>query len=77
MRFSPHLAEKACSSVSVCIRPFLPVKLSNWLSAQIPFKRSTRLTLPDLQVYADELKLLDIKPATIARRVRRFPVLSR
>src|SRR5215469_4212792 len=28
-----------------------------------------RLTLPDLQAYADELKLLDIKPATIARRL--------
>ena len=29
-----------------------------------------RLTLPDLQAYADELKLLDIKPATIARRLK-------
>jgi len=28
------------------------------------------LTLPDLQAYADELKLLDIKPATIARRLK-------
>src|SRR5689334_2703500 len=29
-----------------------------------------RLTLPHLQAYADELKLLDIKPATIARRLK-------
>lgn len=29
-----------------------------------------RLTLPDLQAYTDELKLLDIKPATIARRLK-------
>src|SRR5689334_7544018 len=29
-----------------------------------------RLTLPDLQAYADELKWLDIKPATIARRLK-------
>lgn len=29
-----------------------------------------RLTLPDLQSYADELALLDIKPATIARRLK-------
>ena len=29
-----------------------------------------RLTLPDLQAYADELKLLDIKPATISRRLK-------
>src|SRR5215467_141805 len=29
-----------------------------------------RLTLPDLQAYADELKLLDIKPTTIARRLK-------
>ena len=29
-----------------------------------------RLTLPDLQSNADELKLLDIKPATIARRLK-------
>ena len=28
------------------------------------------LTLPDLQAYADELSLLDIKPATIARRLK-------
>src|SRR5450755_1181763 len=28
------------------------------------------LTLPDLQSYADELTLLDIKPATIARRLK-------
>jgi len=28
------------------------------------------LTLPDVQTYADELKLLDIKPATIARRLK-------
>ena len=28
------------------------------------------LTLPDLQAYADELRLLDIKPATIARRLK-------
>jgi integrase/recombinase XerD len=28
------------------------------------------LTLPDLQSYADELALLDIKPATIARRLK-------
>jgi integrase/recombinase XerD len=28
------------------------------------------LTLPDLQAYADELKLLDIKPATISRRLK-------
>jgi integrase/recombinase XerD len=33
----------------------------------VPLKR---LTLPDLQAYADELKLLDIKPATIARRLK-------
>lgn len=29
-----------------------------------------RLSLPDLQAYADELALLDIKPATIARRLK-------
>jgi site-specific recombinase XerD len=33
----------------------------------VPLKR---LTLPDLQAYVDELKLLDIKPATIARRLK-------
>ena len=33
----------------------------------VPLKR---LTLPDLQAYADELKLLDIKPATIAHRLK-------
>jgi integrase/recombinase XerD len=33
----------------------------------VPLKR---LTLPDLQAYSDELKLLDIKPATIARRLK-------
>src|SRR5258708_4258129 len=29
-----------------------------------------QITLPDLQAYTDELTLLDIKPATIARRLK-------